>query len=657
MVETPAATTSCSGCEVIVGTAGHVDHGKTSLVKALTGIDTDRLPEEKKRGITLELGFAHLDLPGGRRLGVVDVPGHERFVKAMTAGAGGIDLALLVVAADEGVMPQTREHVDICSLLGVRRGVLVVTKADLLPGLGDGWLELLDAELRSLTQGTFLEGAPLVTVSARSGEGLDGLKAQIGQQVAALEADGAARTADGPLFLPIDRAFTIKGFGCVVTGTLLSGKLTLADEVSLEPGISGPLRLRGLQQHGKPVERAVAGERVAVNLVGVETNDVRRGMALVRSSELTAARVLDVELTLLASVESPLPRRSRQLVTVGTEQVEAVVKLLDVDALRPGESCFAQLRLAQPVAAMPQLRIILRGTKAIAGRGATLGGGRVLALDPPRRRKGAATALSEFSTADLDARLSWLTTQVGYQGLTEKELFARASAAQKELAKALEVGAARGRLVLVDKEARRFLSGSVVSALQQRVLVSLDRFHQERPEADGVPREELRQRLGVPHDKTFARVLTPLLEAKSVEADKELLRLPGRGRTFTEAANMLRAEVMKALTSSALQPPIVTDLASRLRTPEPRLLEVLNTLAAQGLVVRAGELFFDAQAIATLEQKLIAFLGEHGSMSTQQFKELTGLSRKFLIPLAESFDARKVTLRVGENRVLRGKSS
>lgn len=642
---------------MIVGTAGHVDHGKTSLVKALTGIDTDRLPEEKKRGITLEPGFAHLDLPGGKRLGVVDVPGHERFVKAMTAGAGGIDLALLVVAADEGVMPQTREHVDICSLLGVRRGVLVVTKADLLPGLGDGWLDLLEAELRSLTQGTFLEGAPLVAVSSKSGEGLDALKTEIGKQVAALEAEGAARTADGPLFLPVDRAFTIKGFGCVVTGTLLSGKLTLTDEVSLEPGLAGPLRLRGLQQHGKAVERAVAGERVAVNLVGVETNDVRRGMALVRSTELTAARVLDVELTLLASVEAPLPRRSRQLVTVGTEQVEAVVKLLDVDALRPGESCFAQLRLAQPVAAMPQLRIILRGTKAIAGRGATLGGGRVLSLDPPRRRKGAATALSEFSTADLDTRLSWLTTQAGYQGLTEKELFARASAAQKELNKALEVGAARGRLVLVDKEARRFLSGSVVSALQQRVLVSLDRFHQERAEADGVPREELRQRLGVPHEKTFSRVLATLLEAKSVEADKELLRLPGRGRTFTEAANTLRTEVMKALTTGALQPPIVTDLASRLRTPEPRLLEVLNTLAAQGLVVRAGELFFDAQAIAALEQKLIAFLTEHGSISTQQFKELTGLSRKFLIPLAESFDARKVTLRVGENRVLRGKSS
>ncbi len=642
---------------MIVGTAGHVDHGKTSLVKALTGIDTDRLPEEKRRGITLELGFAHLDLPSGKRLGVVDVPGHERFVKAMTAGAGGIDLALLVVAADEGVMPQTREHVDICALLGVRRGVLVVTKADLLPGLGDGWLELLEAELRSLCQGTFLEAAPLVAVSAKTGEGLDALKAQLQAQVDALEREGATRTVDGPLFLPIDRAFTIKGFGCVVTGTLLSGRLSLTDEVSLEPGLPGPLRLRGLQEHGKAVERAAAGERAAVNLLGVETSDVRRGMALVRAGELRAARVLDVELTLLPSVEQPLGRRTRQLVTLGTEQVEAVVKLLDVDALRPGETCFAQLRLAQPVAAVPQLRVILRGSRAVAGRGATLGGGRVLTLDPPRRRKGSAATLKDLAAADLEQRVMWLTTQAGYQGLTEKELFARASASLKELTRSLETGAARGKVVLVDKEQRRFLAGPVLAALQQRAVSVLDRFHLERPEADGLPREELRQRLGVPHDKTFGRVLLPLLESKAIEADKEQLRLPGRGRTYTEAASSLRAEVLQALSTAGLQPPLVADLASKWRTPVPRMLELLQGLAAQGSLVRAGELFFDSAAIATLEQKLVTFLSEHGSITTQQLKDLAGLSRKFLIPLAELFDARKVTLRVGETRVLRGKSA
>ncbi|MBL8923528.1 MAG: selenocysteine-specific translation elongation factor [Myxococcaceae bacterium] len=639
---------------MIVGTAGHVDHGKTSLVKALTGIDTDRLPEEKRRGITLELGFAHLDLPGGRRVGVVDVPGHERFVKAMTAGAGGVDLALLVVAADEGVMPQTREHVDICSLLGVRRGVLVVSKADLLPGLGEGWLELLEGELRALCIGTFLEAAPLVAVSAKTGEGLGVLKAEVAKQVEQLEGE-RGRVADGPLFMPVDRAFTVKGFGCVVTGTLLSGRLSVDDEVSLLPGLPGPLRVRGLQQHGASVSKVVAGERAAVNVAGVETHEVHRGMALVRPGELEATKVLDVELTLLPSVERPLAPRSRQLVTVGTAQSEAVVKLLDVDALEPGATCFAQLRLAQPVAAMPQLRLILRGTRALPGRGATLGGARVLVLSPPRRRPGAASLLAGLAGAQADERVAWLAAQAGSRGLTDKELFARASVSPKELTRALETSATRGKLVLVDKEQRRFLAASVVGALQQRVLATLGRFHDERPEADGMPREELRQRLGVPSDKTFSRVVAPLLEARTIEAEKDLVRLPGRGRAFTEAASALRKEVVAALAAAGLQPPLVADLAARLEVPDARLLQVLQGLAAEGQVARAGELFFDAAAIAGLELKLVAFLTEHGAISTQQFKDLTGLSRKFLIPLAELFDARKVTLRVGDTRVLRGK--
>jgi len=637
---------------VIIGTAGHVDHGKTSLIKALTGIDTDRLPEEKRRGITLELGFAHLALPGGKTVGVVDVPGHERFVKAMTAGAGGVDVALLVVSADEGVMPQTREHLDICGLLGVRAGVLVVTKCDLLPGLGDGWLELLEGELRALCAGTFLEGAPLVTVSAKTGEGLDGLRECIARQVAALEQETQLRTADGPVFLPVDRAFTVKGFGCVVTGTLLSGRLGVEDEVSLEPGGPARLRVRGLQQHGAAT-KVSCGERVAVNVVGVETNEVHRGMVLVRPGELSSCRVLDVELTLLPSVEQPLGRRTRQLVSLGTAQVEAVVKLLDVEALRPGETCFAQVRFARPVAAMPQLRLVLRGSKAVSGRGATLGGGRVLTLDPPRRRAGAARLLESLSAATLDQRLVWLTAQAGYRGLTDKELFARASAAQKELGKTLEACSARGQLVLVDKEQRRFLAGAVVVALQKRAVAAVDRFHHEHPEAEGLSREELRTRLEVPHEKTFARVLTALAEQKLLEVDKELVRVPGRGRTFTEAANRLRAELSQVLTEAGLTPPLVSELAARFHVSEARALEVLQGLTQEASLVRAGALFFDARAIAALEEKVIDFLSKNASLTTQQFKELTGLSRKFLIPLAELLDARKITLRVGEARVLR----
>ncbi len=634
---------------MILGTAGHVDHGKTTLVKALTGIDTDRLPEEKRRGITLELGFAHLTLPSGKTVGVVDVPGHERFVKAMAAGAGGIDVALLVVAADEGVMPQTREHVDILSLLGVRKGLVVLTKADLLPELGAEWRELVEADARALLLGTPLEGAPLLPVSARSGEGLPGLLAALD----ALAKSFPERGADGPLFLPVDRAFTAKGFGCVVTGTLLSGRLALEEEVSLLPLLPGPFRVRGLQVHGKPVEKAQAGTRVAVNVAGVETEAVSRGLVLTRAHELSPTRSLDVELTLLPSVESPLPRRSRRLVTLGTAQVEAVVRLLDVDALRPGETCFAQLRLAAPLAAMPQQRFIVRGSTMSAGRGATVAGGRVLALDTPRRRAGAAERLARLAQADLDTRLLWLLAEAGYAGLEETELFARASAPPKELARALETLAAKGKLVLVDKEARRFLSKEVLSALEARALARLEAFHAASPELDGLSKEELKQRLGVPSERTFQRVLTALADAKRVEATLDRVRLPGRGRAFTEAAEKARAALKHALHSSGLSPPTLSELALLVKAPEARVAELLGALVAEGAAVKASELWFDAQAVLALQQKLVAHLAAHGGISTQEFKELVGQTRKYVIPLAEYFDTIKVTLRVGDRRVPR----
>src|SRR5512133_842448 len=319
---------------VVVGTAGHIDHGKTSLVRALTGVDTDRLREEKRRGITIELGFAHLALPDGTVAGVVDVPGHERFVRAMAAGAGGIDLVVLVVAADEGVMPQTREHLDICRLLGVPRGVVAVTKADLLPELGPGWLPLLEQEIRDAAKGTFLEGCAVVPVSATTGDGLGELVAEI----ARLAAEVPERPADGPVFLPIDRAFSMKGFGTVVTGTLLSGQIAEGDEAALLPPSAGvgALRVRTVQVHGAATGRALAGQRTAVNLPGVEPSAISRGQALVHRDVVPASSVLDVEVTLLGAAPKPLRHRSKLLLHVGTAQVPAALALLDRAELAPG---------------------------------------------------------------------------------------------------------------------------------------------------------------------------------------------------------------------------------------------------------------------------------------------------------------------------------
>jgi selenocysteine-specific elongation factor len=639
---------------MILGTAGHVDHGKTSLVKALTGIDTDRLPEEKRRGITLELGFAHLDLPSGARLGVIDVPGHERFVRAMAAGAGGVDIALLVVAADEGVMPQTREHLDVCRLLGVRRGLLVVSKADLLPGLGAGWLELLEVDLRGLVEGSPFEGAPLLPVSAKTGEGLPRLVTELDRLATALAAEGPSqRSADGPLFMPIDRAFIMKGFGVVVTGTAWSGAVRVGDSVALLPARPGPFRVRGMQVHGQPVERAAAGQRVAVNLPELEVSQVHRGLVLTRAGELRPTRAVDVELELLASLEAPLPRRSRQLVTLGAATHPAVLRLHDVDSLRPGERCFAQLRFGAPVAAMPGLRFIVRGSAAPAGRGTTIAGGRVLTLDPPRRQRGAAEALKAFADAGVEARLGLLLGRAGYAGLDEAGLFALAGVAQKALGRALEAEAARGRVVLVDREARRYVAGDVLRALEARVVARLDELHRAAPERPGVPREELRQRLGEPPERVFARALEHLVSRRQVEVAGELLRRPGQGGAVTAAAAAQRAALLAALTQWGLTPPTLAELASSQRLSEARVVELGQALVAEGLAVRAGELFFARAAVDALEAKLLAHFAQHERLSTQQFKALTGLSRKFLIPLAEYFDRERLTLRVGEERVLR----
>ena len=636
---------------MIIGTAGHIDHGKTSLVKALTGVDTDRLPEEKRRGITLELGFAHLTLDDGTHAGVVDVPGHERFVKAMVAGAGGVDLAVLVVAADEGVMPQTREHLDICRLLGVRAGVVALTKADLLPELGPEWRGLLDADVKALVEGTFLEGAPVVPVSARDGQGLAALRTALTRAAATLP----RRPVDGPAFLPVDRAFSLKGFGTVVTGTLLSGQLSTADHVSLLPGLPGPLRVRGLQVHGKAVERAAAGSRVAVNVPDVEAEAISRGQVLTRHGELPETRMLDVELEVLPALEGGLKTRRRLLVHLGTAQAECSVALLDVPALEAGESGLAQLRLAVPLAALPGQRFILRGSHSLPGRGATLAGGRVLALATRRRRKGAGSELEALRDADHTTQVAWLLGQAGWRGLTEGELHGRSGLGPKPLARALELLGAARAVVLVDRERRLFVAAETLRQLEARTLALLEDFHTREPMREGLPREELRQRLSPELDaRLLARTLQGLEGRGEAEARGDVVRLPGRGRAVTAVLEGAHAQLVTRLEAAGLAPPTVNELAREVGLTPPRVVELLKVSTSQGAVVRVSdELYFDAGALGGLKARLVAHLKEKGDITTQAFKELVGGTRKFVIPLSEYFDRERVTLRVGEKRQLR----
>ena len=674
-----------SPLRVVVGTAGHVDHGKTALVRALTGIDTDRLPEEKRRGITLEAGYAHLELPGVGTAGVVDVPGHERFLRAMVAAAGGIDVAVLCVAADEGPMPQTAEHLDVLRLLGVQAGVIAMTKADLLPELGADHRELLTAELRELVEGTFLEEAPIIEVSARTGKGLPELVRALADAVKAREA--APRPEQAPLFLPLDRSFAVKGFGTVVTGTLFSGALAAGDEVDLAGAGAKArgVRVRGVQVHGSPVDKARAGQRTAANLAGIEVHEAPRGAALVQAGTLQsvgAAQVLDVELELLPWAARPLRNRARLLAHIGTAQVPCVVALVDRAELAPGERAVGQLRLGRPTAAIAGLRFLLRGelpkTAMVSpkpgrghdpivspgpplGRGprfhaSTLGGGRILAVAARkrRRRESDAAALQALAGEDPLAQADRLLLESGYPGTSPQRLAARGAFTVKSAEKALERLAQVGKALLYDREARLYVHKEVLEALDAKVLARLYE-HAARDSIDpSIAREELRQRAGSPPPKLFAKALALLAERRELRADAERIHPPGAAAKLSGPDADAQEKLAGVLENAGLSPPRVDELPALIGQTPHRTSSLLKALAGAGRASKVSEdLWFGATALMDLRRRVLAHLSEHGSIDAQSFKELTGLTRKFAIPLLEYFDRERVTLRIGDKRVLR----
>ena len=673
---------------ILVGTAGHVDHGKTSLVHALTGIDTDRLPEEKRRGITLEAGYAHLVLPGIGTAGVVDVPGHERFLRAMVAAAGGIDVAVLCIAADEGPMPQTAEHLDVLRLLGVRAGVVALTKADLLPELGAEHRELVELEIEELVAGTFFEQAQVVPVSSRTGQGLPELRLAIAEAVRALSA--APRAETGPLFLPLDRAFALKGFGTIVTGTLFAGSLAVADAVDVmgAGATARSVRVRSVQVHGAAVERARQGQRTAANLAGLELSQAPRGAALVAagtSALLGPSRVIDVELELLAGAIRPLRDKARVLAHVGTAQAQCVVALLDRAELLPGERAFAQLRLGEEMAALAGLHFLLRGelgkpteaetarlAQAVQARGAqaaprriaagrahlsTLGGGRVLSVGARRRRRGRAsdlTALQALAGDDVLAQAEQLVLEAGLSGASPQLLAARGAFTQKSADRGLERLAQSGRALLFDREARLYAHAGLLAKLQARILATLAQHAATAPLDPSLPREELRQRSGDAPARLFTRAIADLQSAGEVHADAERVRPKGVSTPLAGPDVDAQSRLASLLDQAGLGPPRVNELPQLIDEPPPRVAQLLKALAAAGRASRISEeLWFGAAPLAELKLRLVAWLSEKREIDAQGFKELTGQSRKFTIPLAEYFDRERVTLRIGDKRVLR----
>jgi selenocysteine-specific elongation factor len=640
----------------VIGTAGHIDHGKTSLVRALTGIDTDRLKEEKERGITIELGFAHLDLAAegvADPVGVVDVPGHERFVRTMVAGAVGIDMVVLVVAADEGVMPQTREHLDICRLLGLTRGVVALTKSDLA---GAELSELAAEDVRAALAGTFLEKAPIIPCSSVTGEGLPALRKAIAEALA----EAPAKDPEGLLRLPLDRVFSMKGFGTVVTGTLWAGRLTVGDDVTALPGgASG--KVRGVQVHGAAVGEARAGQRTACNL-SMARESLARGETLVRTGSLEAGKLLDVRIRYLATSRAPLRRRSRVMAHLGTAQVLATIALLDRGELEPGGEALGQLHLDEPLVALPGDRFILRGFALQKEHRTTIGGGTVLRVLGQRHRRGtpevvAASKSAEADAANATARVGLEVRWAGIAGIARDALQMRVPQSPKETEAALTKLLAARTVVRFDKERGGVIHADALAALRARAQSAVEAYHAAEPLKPGMGREELRSKLPPSvGPRIFHLVVESLLESGALVGDRETVRRPGhdvRASQEQKGITPLAERVAARYREAALSPPRPAELVVALGADAAAVKEAIDLLTRGGGLVKVQDLHFDRAAVDDLRARLRAFLAERGQITPQEWKEMVGATRKFAIPLAEHFDGEKVTLRVGEVRKLR----
>ncbi|MDA8429540.1 MAG: selenocysteine-specific translation elongation factor [Geobacteraceae bacterium] len=631
---------------LILGTAGHIDHGKTSLVKALTGIDTDRLKEEKARGITIELGFAHLELPGGIRFGIVDVPGHEKFVRAMVAGVGGMDLVMLVIAADEGIMPQTREHLDILRLLGVKNGLVALTKQDMVD---KEWLGLVSEEVRDFVAGSFLEGAPIVPVSSRSGEGLDQLRAELVRLAERVD----EKRREGRFRLPVDRVFTVAGFGTVVTGTLLAGEIRVGDELELLPsGHEG--RVRGIQEHGEKTEQGRAGQRLAINLQGIDLDQARRGDVVVPRDVFRTTRAVDVRLDYLASAPRELKHRATLRLHSATYEVAAQVILLDRDTLQPGESAYVQLRLKEPALLLSGDSYILR----ISAPATTVGGGCVLDPFPPRRRRRNSEALElleAFGLAEHGRTIALIISQSLLSGISIDEILLRSGCPRKVVEAALTALLSSGEALQVIREPRIFLAREAFETLKKAVTDELASFLDANPLKEGMGKEELKTRLPKRSD---ARFFTPLLSALEKDGlvipDRDLVKPGGKVVRKGAFSEDLSGRIALLLREGGIEPPTVREVMERFRCDEKRVRDNLALLVRSGSVARiSADLFYSSAALDGLRQKLVAHLREKGEIVPTDFRDLTGLSRKFLIPLLEYFDSEKITIRVGDKRVAR----
>jgi selenocysteine-specific elongation factor len=627
---------------VILGTAGHIDHGKTQLIRALTGTDTDRLKEEKERGISIELGFANLDVGDDIRIGIIDVPGHEKFVRQMVAGSGGVDIAALVVALDEGVMPQTVEHLDILSLLHVQRGLVVLTKLDLV----DEELAMLaEEDAREVVKGTFLEDSPMVRVSAKTGQGMDellGVLKQLTEQV-------TDRPVHGLLRLPVDRVFTLKGHGTVVTGTLISGSISIGDEIEILPS-ERRSSVRSLQSHSTQEEHALPGERVAVNLRGLEASDVQRGEVITHPGEIPSSYILDCRLRVLA--RSPMSVKNRQKVRLHhyTTEVEARVILPQGEELEPGQESMVQLRAASPIVPSSGDRFVIRAMSPVV----TLGGGVILNPRGAKLRARSVKSFMEIETAERDEIVDTVIRSAGLVGCTRNELLGMSGLSAKRLDSILEKLRNSRTAIRFDPAEDRYVHAYFVDVMKKKLLDKLKAFHTAQPLKEGIPKQELRSSIAGP-DKLFRKLM------ESLTADGQVVDQGGTVRSVSHKVSLkdeeqgLKDTLFKLIVNGGSAPPTFKELIAQCGSDQKQVRSMLDLLTKDEKIVKVKEdLYFSTKSIEETKKKLADFIKKEGGITPSQFSGVTGSSRKFNIPLLEYFDRERFTIRVGDQRVLRG---
>jgi len=635
--------------QIVLGTAGHIDHGKTSLIKALSGIETDRLKEEKARGITIELGFASMNLPSGQHIGIVDVPGHERFVKNMVAGATGIDIVAMVIAADEGVMPQTREHMEICTLLGIKFGLVVLTKVDMVD---EEWLELVKEDIKDFTNGSFLEEAPMIPVSSLTGQGIPELK----ETIDLIAKDIPAKTSTGLFRLPVDRVFTMKGFGTVITGTVASGSIKVGETIMIYPsGISS--KVRGIQVHNASADEAASGMRTAINFQGLEKTSISRGEVVSVPDGLKNSHLIDGSMLYLKSNKKPLKNRTRIRLHAGTNEIMGNLIILEKDTIDPGETAVVQIRLESPVSCVKGDRFVIRSYSPVR----TIAGGEILNPFPPKHKRfkdEIVEGLKGIVDNDLNEIIAFHMSQAGYSGLSFSELKLMTNISEKQLNSVIQNMLAKKMLIQTDKEKRLYLFGEVFSGLNKKAEDYLARYHESNPLKEGMSKEELKSKFpAVLGTKLFNMMVNFLLNEKIIAQNGDSVKLSDHKVALQVDQEELKEKILKAYSTSGLTPPYFKALSESLGkgyydAAKDVLLVMLNE---KRLVKVKDDLYFWPDAIEGLKSKVVDFLKTNKEMAAPDFKELTGgVSRKYLIPLLEHFDSINLTIRVGDTRQLRG---